>query len=93
MAAVSVCLAYSRFRNTTVGVTLKGIEATNETMERDTGEPPPSLGLVIILIATPIVLGGSLFFLFDTGPIHRLGLYLIGAGVLVGGIIFLWRRM
>lgn len=61
-------------------------------MNGDTAEPPPSLGLVLILLATPIVAGVSLLLFFETGPIHRLGLYLFGAGVLVGGVLLLWRR-
>lgn len=68
------------------------MEADTVTVNSDTREHPPSLWLVLILIVTPIVAGVSLFVLFETGPIHRLGLYLIGAGVLVGGMLVLWRK-
>lgn len=35
--------------------------------------------------------GGLLFLLFENGPIHRLGLFTVGAGVLVGLAILLMR--
>ena len=93
MTSDAVWPAYFDAEISGVGVTLKGMDTTITDMDSATEGPPPSLGLVLFLIVTPIVAGVSLFLLFETGPIHRLGMYLIGAGVLVGGFLLLWQRM
>lgn len=53
---------------------------------------PMSSGLAILLVVAPFAAGGLLFILFESGPIHDLGLFLIGAGVIVGGALLLMRR-
>lgn len=54
-------------------------------------DTPISVGLAVLLVLLPVVGGGLLFLLFDVGPVHRLGLYLIGAGVIVGAASLLLR--
>ena len=60
-------------------------------MAGDTVEESPSIWFAALLVAAPIVTGTSLFLRFEAGAIHRPGLYLIGAGVIVGGFLALWR--
>lgn len=60
-------------------------------MGSDPGDNRISVGLAVLLVLLPVVGGGLLFLLFDAGPVHRLGLYLIGAGVIVGAAILLSR--
>lgn len=47
--------------------------------------------LAVSLVVLPIVGGGLLFVLFESGTIHRLGLFTAGAGVLVGVALLLLR--
>ncbi len=45
----------------------------------------------VFLVLLPIVGGGLLFFLFESGVVHRLGLFMMGAGVIVGSVLLLLR--
>lgn len=49
-------------------------------------------GVAALLILLPIVGGGLLLFLFEESTIHRLGLFLLGGGVIVGLAIVLVQR-
>lgn len=61
-------------------------------METEGQFAPLSTVLVFILVIAPIGAGALLFVLFKSGPVHDLGLFLIGAGVIVGGALFLMGR-
>jgi len=50
-----------------------------------------SKGVASLLVLLPLVGGALLFLLFERGPIHRLGFYLLGAGALVGVVLLLMR--
>jgi hypothetical protein len=43
----------------------------------------------VFFVLLPIIGGGTLFLLFESGDIHRLGLFLMGAGVVVGSALLL----
>lgn len=51
----------------------------------------PSAWVAAALVVAPIVAGILLFVLFEGGPVHRLGLFMIGAGVIVGAALVLSR--
>lgn len=60
-------------------------------MGSEPGDDRTSVGSAVLLVLLPIAGGGLLFLLFDAGPVHGLGLYLIGAGVIVGAALLLSR--
>jgi hypothetical protein len=50
----------------------------------------PAVAALLVLI--PIVGGGLLLVLFEDSAIHRLGLFLLGGGVIVGLALILVQR-
>lgn len=53
-------------------------------METETDSDTFVNGLAVLFVLLLTVGGGLLFVLFENGAIHRLGLFTVGAGLLVG---------
>lgn len=60
-------------------------------MGSDPADNPISIGVAVLLVALPVVAGGLLLVVFDAGAIHRLGLFMVGAGVIVGAAVLMLR--
>jgi hypothetical protein len=61
-------------------------------MTNVTSSDSVSTGVAGLLVLLPIVGGGLLLLLFEESTIHRLGLFLLGGGAIVGLAIVLVQR-